>query len=474
MSDSNSPSPQDQDLEPVQSETPAVYSEEPKASFFERLLEKFSNSREFTISVILHVILVTMFGTAVLFEAVQEPPDFEGGSGGSFVQSSDAPSAPPQPQQTTQTETTFEVTTSPTVAPTNPINAITTTGSNALNFEMAAMIMPTTTTAPVTGAPSVVAPSAPAPSQGMGRDGMTAEIQQGIAGFAGGWSRGSGRGAGSGTGLRQREFEFFAFIGQYSGGNWNSTVQVQGNQVTGGSLPNLLWIMNEWSRDRIKTNDKNVRVIRLDSDELFSVKPPFIFMTGTRDFRLTEREVENLRKYVRLGGCIWGDSSLPGRNSRFDIAFRREMRRVIPDVDKDFVPLPNSHPIFTSNYFPEIKDVPAGVNFYQEPVYALHMYGEIGILYTANDYGNMMQVGIEENGKVDLRRNERNQYVAVNPMIWDNRFTYLGNITPVAGRGSGAKPDQAQNLIDVYKFGTNIVVHLLTRWDRIIASAPTL
>lgn len=453
-------------------------------SFVQKLLDKFSESREFTISFFLHVILVAVFGTAVLFEAVQEPPDFEGGEGG-FVSGGDAgPTAPPQQQQMTPQETTFEVTTQVPQQTASPLNAITTTATNPLNFEMTQMIMPMQSVAPPSDA-TALAP--PPPSPGGGMDGMTPQVAAGIKELTRGWGSGQGRG----TGTRQREFEFVVFLGQYSGGNWDSTVTVQNNKVTRGSLKNLLYIISKWSGGRIKTNEDNIKVIRLDSDEIFADKPPFIFMTGTRDFVLTDKEVETLRKYVRMGGCIWGDSSLPGRNSRFDIAFRREMRRVIPDVDKDFEPLPANHPIFTAGYFPEVKDVPPGVNFYNEPVYALSIYGEVGILYTANDYGNMWQVGINENGRVDLRFDrDRWNILNVNQEIWNNRFLYLGNIEPPeATRGAQAPrpptgriadiPEDVQgpyapNLVDTYKFGTNIIVHLLTRWDRVVATAPAL
>ena len=449
-------------------------------NFIGKLLDKFSESREFTISFILHIILVAVFGTAVLFEATQEPPDFEGGDGGFVSGGEQAPMAPPQQAQVTPQETTFQVTT-PSPQTSSPINAITTTATNPLNFEMTSMIMPATTNMAPTASAAVVAPAAPT---GAAATGMTPQVAASIKEFTQGW----GKGAGRGTGSRQREFEFVAFIGRYSGGNWNSTVQTQGNRVLGGSLPNLLWVMQHWSGEKIKTNDKNVRVIDLGSDQIFAEKPPFIFITGTRDFVLTDKEVEVLQRYVRMGGCIWGDSSVPGRNSRFDIAFRREMRRVIPDVDKDFQPLPANHPIFTAAYFPEIKEVPPGVNFYQEPVYALSIYGEIGILYTANDYGDMWQIGLNENGRVDLRRNDRNQLVAINENIWNNRHLYLGNIQPpppkgnTPQRGPGRQVDipenlqgpYAPNLIATYQFGVNIIFHLLTRWDRVAASAPAL
>jgi len=171
--------------------------------------------------------------------------------------------------------------------------------------------------------------------------------------------------------------------------------------------------------------------------------------------------VENLQKYVRMGGCVWGDSSLPGLRSRFDIAFRREMKRVIPDVDKEFEPLPANHPIFTQTYFPEIKEVPPGLNYYTEKVEALKIYGEIAILYTANDYGDMWQIGLNQQGQIDLRRNERNQFVAINEVLYSNREVYVRNISP-------------ESLANCFKFGTNVVIHLLTRWENKVRTAPTL
>lgn len=419
--------------------------------FLQKLINKFSDSRDFTISVALHAILVAVFGGTVLFQAVKEPPDFEGGTGG-FVEAS-ADNTPPQPQQQQQPQqTTFNVATAPQPSTTSQINTITTTAVNPLNFSMQQTIV-APITAPTAPTQAAVAPS----SAAMSSDGMTAGAAASIKAFTGGW----GKGSGSGTGVRSREFEFTAYIGQYSGGNWNSTVRVVRDKIVTGSLPNLLYLMSYWSKDKIKTNYKNVESIRLDSDKIFSIKPPFIFLTGTRDFKLTDREVENLRKYVRMGGCIWGDSSLPGLRSRFDIAFRREMKRVIPDVDKDFEPLPANHPIFTKSYFSEVKDVPPGLNFYQDPVMALKIYGEIAILYTSNDYGDMWQVGLNRDGQIDLRRDKNNQYVAINPMIYQNREVYLRNITP-------------ESLATSFRFGTNVVIHLLTRWEDKVRTAPTL
>jgi len=421
------------------------------AGLVQKLLTKLSNSRDFTISAALHAVLIALFGGTVLYRAVQEPPDFEGEWGG-FVQPNEV-AAPPATQQLPPQETTFNVAAVPAAVSSSQINTITTTAANPLNFAMDPII-----TAPVT---SPTAPSQPAvapPTAGASMDGMSTAVAAQIKAFTGGW----GKGQGSGVGTRSREFEFTAYIGQYSGGNWNSTVRISaGKQIETGSLPNLLYLMSAWSKDKIKTNYKNVQAIKLDSDEIFSVKPPFIFLSGTRDFKLTEKEVENLQKYVRMGGCIWGDSSLPGLRSRFDIAFKREMKRVIPDVDKNFEPLPANHPIFTEGYFAEIKEVPPGLNFYKEPVFAMKIYGEIAILYTANDYGDMWQVGLNQQGQIDLRKDANDRYVAINPDIYDRRDVYLRNIDPAA-------------LSACFKFGTNVVIHLLTRWESKVRTAPTL
>jgi len=420
--------------------------------FLQRIIDKFSNSRDFTISFALHAILVAIFGGTVLFKVVQEPPDFEGGEGG-FVEASDnAPQAQAPPPPPSQTTFQVAVTAPPTSA--TSMTAITTTAPNPLNFSIDATSVAPVMQTPVTTAPTQVATQPTMVSS----DGLTREAASAIKNFTGGW----GKGQGSGTGTRSREFEFVAYIGQYQGGNWSSTVRVTGGRIETGSLPNLLYVMSKWSKDKIKTNYKSVQALKLDDwDTIAKIKPPFIFMTGTRDFKLTDKEVETLQKYVRVGGCIWGDASLPGLRSRFDIAFRREMKRVIPDVDKDFEPLPASHPIYTQTYFADVKETPPpGLNFYREPVFALKIYGEIAILYTSNDYGDMWQVGINAEGQIDLSRDQGGQYVAINPTIYENREVYLRNITP-ASLGTS------------FKFGTNVVIHLLTRWENKTRTAPS-
>ena len=75
---------------------------------------------------------------------------------------------------------------------------------------------------------------------------------------------------------------------------------------------------------------------------------PLVVMTGHYDFRLTSAEVQNLREYLRRGGLLF--ASAAAGLKPFDIAFRREMRRVLPD--QKLVELPPSHPIFSQSWLP--------------------------------------------------------------------------------------------------------------------------
>lgn len=429
--------------------------------------KKLFASRFFTISVLLHFILVVTLGTTALFHAASEPDDFTGGDGGGggFIEAENASPPPPvevaqQPDTQMQPDVNLN-----TAIPSmdNTIEAITTSAPTDAAFTIPAIAPPVVTpTASI--ASTVPPPQVPTTPTASGQ--LTAAQAATIGKFTQQWAP-DGPG-GRGSSVKDRRFEFTAYLAKYGnpndrerGGNWASTVRLDKDRVVGGSLPNLLWLMNRLSGNRIKANPDPVP-LDLSSDAIFAHRPPFIFFTGHRDFTLTDKEVENLRKYVSSGGCIWGDSSLPGRRSRFDIAFRREMRRVISDADKDWETLPANHPLYTNErnmYFREIKEPPPGMNFYQEPVYALKFAGEVAIIYTANDYGDMWQFGVDTQGKFDYSRDEKRQYVAMNAAMLRHRGTYFRNVEEPA-------------VFNTFKFGTNVVMHLLTRWEDRLRTAP--
>lgn len=78
---------------------------------------------------------------------------------------------------------------------------------------------------------------------------------------------------------------------------------------------------------------------------------PLLYMTGHRDFKLSDVEVQNLRRYLTNGGILLADACC-GREA-FDRAFRREIAKVFPE--RKLTPIPLEHPIFHSRY--EIKSV---------------------------------------------------------------------------------------------------------------------
>ncbi len=412
------------------------------------LINLLSRSCFFTISVALHFVFVLTFGTAVLVRQVPPRNDFED-NGGLVAPAPNAPENQIQPLQLT--------TTGPTAS--HPAQS-TGMSTSAVSVNSAVPTSFTLPTAPAAAVPTLGkkfpvdpgATSIAAPKTGN----IPVAVAKGINQTIRSWHTGND----SGTGVGQdRTFKFTAYVAQYAGGDWDATVQHGPDaRITMGSLPNLLYLIRKWSRDKIDAEPEPVP-LDIGSDELLNKRPPFVFFTGHGDFVLSAREIENLQQYLQLGGAVWGDSSLPGNHSRFDIAFRREMKKVLPDNDITWEALPPDHPIYTQTYFPEIRAAPPGLNFCQEPVYALKRFGEIAVIYTANDYGDMWQIGLDEKGSYDLRRDENNHLVAINEPMFDKRGIYFRNLEPEA-------------LNDSYKFGTNIVLHLLTRWDDKMRNVP--
>ncbi len=422
-----------------------------KRNAFVEFQKRLFSSRFLTLSALLHLIFILAFGGTVLFTQQADPPDFSvPGQEGGLVADHETIERPADAMPIEQ-PAVFDIQPA-TLQSTPTIEIITTPLPSERGFSMPQ---------PPGPAAADLAQIAPPPAAPPSFSGLSPEQARAIASFTGGWTRKQ-----HGSNPRDMDFEFTAYLAKYGdprdrtrGGDWASTNRIKDGQIVTGSLPNLLYFMNKKSRSRIKAHP-NAIPLDLSSDEIFSKNPPFIFFTGHRDFVLSDREVENLRKYILLGGAIWGDSSLPGRRSRFDIAFRREMRRIIPDADKTWQALPPNHPLYTrAPYFEHVRSTPSGVNFYQEPAYALTYAGEIAILYTANDYGDMWQFGLNEKDEFEVGRDEKGQFVATNPLLWEWRNTYIRNITPASVLAS-------------YQFGTNVVVHLLTRWQDKVRSAP--
>jgi hypothetical protein len=252
------------------------------------------------------------------------------------------------------------------------------------------------------------------------------------------------------------------YLAKYADGDWDCNAYLHDGQLVSGCLPNLMAKIKEWSNGEIEGRD--LKVVALDSPQILTDPPPFIFFTGHKDFHLTPDEVTNLQKYLQIGGCIWGDSAFAGDGSRFDVAFHREMKRVLPDADLQFQPLPADHDIFTKSRF-QIDSMPQGMNRRADPIEYINLGDKLAIIYTPNDYSDMMTMLLLPG------RNEReaqmdgwNHWEPQHPLFTPGEFTwhaatYFRNYDPPAVMSS-------------YKLSMNILVHLLHRYDDALLLTP--
>ncbi|MGQ9662245.1 MAG: DUF4159 domain-containing protein [Kiritimatiellia bacterium] len=83
---------------------------------------------------------------------------------------------------------------------------------------------------------------------------------------------------------------------------------------------------------------------------------PILYLTGLDEFQFDEKAVAALRRFLANAGTLIINNGLGLRT--FDTAVRRELKKVLPEVD--LVPVPASHPLFSS-VFPvtEVQYTPA-------------------------------------------------------------------------------------------------------------------
>ncbi len=80
---------------------------------------------------------------------------------------------------------------------------------------------------------------------------------------------------------------------------------------------------------------------RITDPEFFQY--PIAYIAGHGNIRFSDEEVRLLRKYLTAGGFLFADDDFG-----MDAAFRREMKKVFPELN--FVELPFSHPIYHIYY----------------------------------------------------------------------------------------------------------------------------
>jgi Domain of unknown function (DUF4159) len=90
--------------------------------------------------------------------------------------------------------------------------------------------------------------------------------------------------------------------------------------------------------------ERRFKFVKLATDDLFNF--PFVIMTGEGDFTLSQRERDNLKKYLNQGGFLL--SSAGCSNKDWDNAFRREMKKILPD--NPMTTIARDHAVFRTVY----------------------------------------------------------------------------------------------------------------------------
>ena len=114
-----------------------------------------------------------------------------------------------------------------------------------------------------------------------------------------------------------------------------------------------------------------------------------LYMTGLRDFKLSDAEVGRLRTYLTSGGVLVADAAA-GRKA-FDVAFRREIKRVLPNAQLKAVALDN--PLYEAPFKIRAVDYTEAVKAAQPDLNAPYLEGitidgALSVVYAPYSLGN--------------------------------------------------------------------------------------
>ena len=130
---------------------------------------------------------------------------------------------------------------------------------------------------------------------------------------------------------RPRAHEFVFARLRYDSGDWDYNPKVAAN---------VLNSIVEYTNIPVYSEEV---VITADSEELGGF--PFLFMTGHKLVRFSEKERERLREYVELGGLLFSDDCNHDVAGLYATSFEEEMRRIFPGP-RTLEKIPNSHALY--------------------------------------------------------------------------------------------------------------------------------
>ena len=132
-------------------------------------------------------------------------------------------------------------------------------------------------------------------------------------------------------------------------------------------------------------------VITADSSELQSF--PFLFMTGHKLVRFSQKERDGLAAFVESGGLLFSDDCNHDVDGLYAKSFETEMRRIFPAAST-LEKLPRSHGLYRSFFrFPEGPPQTShelngwGDDMVHDYLRGIERRGRLGVLYSNKDYG---------------------------------------------------------------------------------------
>jgi hypothetical protein len=167
----------------------------------------------------------------------------------------------------------------------------------------------------------------------------------------------------------------FVFAQLKHGGDWNPDPS---------AVHNLLKHVRDNSTLDVKFKREDVEL----KDPKTSTYP-LLYMTGHREFQWTQEEVGRLQQYLKAGGILLADACC-GRFA-FDLAFRREIVRVLPGAKLERLPL--DHPLYECHYKIKAVDYSPRVRedfgpFDTPELEGISLDGKLAVVYSKFDLGN--------------------------------------------------------------------------------------
>ena len=163
-------------------------------------------------------------------------------------------------------------------------------------------------------------------------------------------ARAAGDNAGPGNWPKGMEFALLRFIRmEYSGTGWDDGVD-----ATSRADVNLLDNLRKVTGFNVATNSER-HPIRLLAKYDKGYAPPFVYITGSRGIRVSDRDVQIMREYLVDGGMLFADCGSP----QWHESFREFIKQVFPGESLTNIPKDDvifQRPFALTNGAPSVRD----------------------------------------------------------------------------------------------------------------------